>query len=81
NLTSISVADALSGVSYSIALSAAPPNSEAWSFIPSTTSDKMMLLGEAYWVAMSEPGILFGFTTTPVAPDMTWDLNHFTVIT
>jgi parallel beta-helix repeat protein len=75
NLTHMTVADALHGISYSVALSASPPNTSAWSVPPSADSAKDLLLGEAYWVAMSEPGILFGFTTTPVAHDMIWELN------
>ena len=69
------VATALSGVSYSVVLSPKPPNDVAWSVPPAGAGAKELLLGEAYWVAMGGPGILFGFTTTPVADDMTWDLN------
>lgn len=76
NLTGMSVANALYGISYSVALSASPPNAAAWSVPPGTAGTTMMYLGEAYWVAMGESGILFGFTTTPVADDMTWDLNQ-----
>ena len=70
------VADALSGVDYSMVLSPKPPNDVAWSVPPAVETDEKLLLGKAYWVAMSEPGILFGFTYTPVADDMTWDLNQ-----
>jgi hypothetical protein len=70
------VTTALSGVSYSVVLSPKPPNGVAWSVPPSGAGDKELLLGEAFWVAMGGPGILFGFTTTPVADDMTWDLNQ-----
>jgi len=70
------VTTALSGVSYSVVLSPKPPNDVAWSVPPAGAGEKYLQLGEAYWVAMGQPGILFGFTTTPVADDMTWDLNH-----
>jgi len=70
------VTTALSGVSYSVVLSPKPPNDVAWSVPPAGAGDKELLLGEAYWVAMGGPGILFGFTTTPVADDMTWELNQ-----
>jgi hypothetical protein len=70
------VATALPGVSYSVVLSPKPPNDVAWSVPPAGAGAKELLLGEAYWVAMGQPGILFGFTTTPVADDMTWDLNQ-----
>jgi hypothetical protein len=70
------VATALSGVSYSMVLSPRPPNDAAWSVPPAGASDKEVLVGQAYWVAMGESGKLFGFTYTPVASDMTWDLNQ-----
>lgn len=70
------VKTALSGVSYSMVLSPKPPNAEAWSVPPAVATDKELLLGKAYWVAMGAPGILFGFTYTPVASDMTWELNQ-----
>ncbi len=70
------VTTALFGVDYSRVLSPKPPNSEAWIVPPDEAGDKYLIVGEAYWVAMSQPGILFGFTTTPVADDMTWDLNQ-----
>jgi hypothetical protein len=70
------VTTALSGVSYSVVLSPKPPNDVAWSVPPAGAGAKELLLGEAYWVAMGGPGILFGFTTTPVADDMTWELNQ-----
>ena len=70
------VATALSGVSYSVVLSPVPPNDVAWSVPPSLPGVEYLQLGEAYWVAMGAPGILFGFTTTPVAVGMTWELNQ-----
>jgi hypothetical protein len=70
------VAIALTGVSYSMVLSPKPPNDVAWSVPPDPDTAHELLLGQAYWVAMGEPGILFGFTYTPVADDMTWDLNQ-----
>jgi parallel beta-helix repeat protein len=70
------VENALTGVSYSVVLSPKPPNDVAWSVPPAGAGAKELLIGEAYWVAMGGPGILFGFTTTPVADDMTWDLNQ-----
>ncbi|MDH4268917.1 MAG: right-handed parallel beta-helix repeat-containing protein [Dehalococcoidia bacterium] len=70
------VATALSGVSYSMVLSPKPPNDVAWSVPPAGAGDKEVLVGQAYWVAMGESGKLFGFTYTPVASDMTWDLNQ-----
>ena len=76
SLRAETVTTALSGVSYSVVLSPKPPNDVAWSVPPAGAGDKQLLLGEAYWVAMGGPGILFGFTTTPVADDMTWDLNQ-----
>jgi len=76
SLEAETVTTALSGVSYSVVLSPKPPNDVAWSVPPAGAGDKELLLGEAYWVAMGGPGILFGFTTTPVSDDMTWDLNQ-----
>jgi len=70
------VTTALSGVDYSFVLSPKPPNAEAWSVPPDAADDRFLKVGEAYWVAIGEPGILFGSTTTPVANDMTWDLNR-----
>jgi hypothetical protein len=70
------VADALSGVDYSMVLSPKPPNDEAWSVPPSGANATDLQLGKAYWLAMAAPGILFGSTYTPVAYDMTWDLNQ-----
>jgi len=70
------VTTALTGVDYSMVLSPKPPNDVAWSVPPAGAGVTYLQLGEAYWVAMGEPGILFGFTTTPVASDMTWDLNQ-----
>ena len=70
------VTTALTGVEYSMVLSPKPPNDVVWSVPPSGAGVTYLQLGEAYWVAMAEPGILFGFTTTPVASDMTWDLNQ-----
>jgi hypothetical protein len=70
------VATALTGVSYSMVLSPKPPNDVAWSVPPYEADAKELLLGKAYWVAMGEPGILYGFTLTPVASDMTWKLNQ-----
>lgn len=76
SLEAETVSIALFGVNFSRVLSPSPPNSEAWIVPPDAAGDKYMVVGEAYWVAMSQPGILFGFTTTPVADDMTWDLNR-----
>lgn len=70
------VATALTGVEYSMVLSPKPPNDVAWSVPPSGAGVTDLQLGEVYWVAMGEPGILFGFTLTPTASDMTWDLNQ-----
>jgi hypothetical protein len=70
------VADALSGVGYSMVLSPKPPNDVAWSVPPSGANVTSLQLGKAYWLAMAAPGILFGSTYTPVASDMTWDLNQ-----
>jgi len=70
------VKTALTGVSYSMVLSPKPPNAEVWSVPPYEADAKKLLLGKAYWVAMGEPGILYGFTYTPVASDMTWELNQ-----
>jgi parallel beta-helix repeat protein len=70
------VATALSGVAYSMVLSPKPPNDEAWSVPPSGANVTDLQLGKAYWLAMAAPGILFGSTYTPVADDMTWDLNQ-----
>jgi len=69
-------ATALTGVEYSMVLSPKPPNAEAWSVPPEEADDMELLLGKAYWVAMGEPGILYGFTYTPVASNMRWDLNQ-----
>ena len=76
SLEAQNVTTALTGVDYSMVLSAKPPNDEAWSVPPDNATEKKLQLGEAYWVAMGEPGILFGFTTTPVTDDMIWDLNQ-----
>jgi len=70
------VATALTGVEYSMVLCPKPPNDVAWSAPPAGADVTYLQLGEVYWVAMPEPGILFGFTLTPVANDMTWDLNQ-----
>jgi len=70
------VATALSGLSYSVALSPKPPNETAWSVPPAAAGSTYLQLGEAYWVAMSATGKLFGYTYTPVSPDMTWELNQ-----
>ena len=70
------VATALTGVDYSMVLSPKPPNDATWSVPPDEDDDHELLLGQAYWVAMGESGKLFGFTYTPVASDMTWDLNQ-----
>jgi len=75
NFKGMTVADALNSVDYSVVLSASPPNAASWSVPPATTST-FMQLGEAYWLGMGQPGILFGHTTTPVAYDMTWELNQ-----
>lgn len=76
SLKAETVSTTLFGVNFSRVLSPSPPNSEAWIVPPDAAGDRYMVVGEAYWVAMSQPGILFGFTTTPVADDMTWDLNQ-----
>lgn len=70
------VETALTGVEYSMVLSPKPPNDVAWSVPPSGADVTYLQLGEACWVAMAETGKLFGFTYTPVADDMTWDLNQ-----
>lgn len=75
NFTEMAVVDALYNVDYSVVLSASPPNAESWS-VPPEDEGKSMEFGEAYWLAMGQPGILFGYTTTPVATDMTWGLNQ-----
>jgi parallel beta-helix repeat protein len=76
SLNKTSVKTALSGVDYSMVLSPKPPNDVAWSVPPSGENEKSLQLGKAYWVAMAEPGILYGFTYTPVASDMRWELNQ-----
>jgi len=76
SLQAETVATALSGVDYSRVLSPRPPNSEAWIVPPDGADDRFMKVGEAYWVSVGQPGILSGMTTTPVADDMTWDLNQ-----
>jgi hypothetical protein len=70
------VATALSMVSYDVVLSPVPPNMLWWSVPPSLPGSVLLLTGEAYWVGMGAPDILFGFETTPVPYWMTWDLNH-----
>jgi hypothetical protein len=70
------VATVLTGVDYSMVLSPKPPNDAAWSVPPDPDTAHDLLLGQAYWVAIGESGKLFGFTYTPVASDMTWDLNQ-----
>ncbi len=76
SLQAETVTTALSGVDYSFVLSPKPPNAEHWSVPPYAADDTFLEVGEVYWVAMSEPGSLFGITTTPVADDMIWDLNQ-----
>jgi hypothetical protein len=76
SLSKMSVSTALSGLTYSVALSPKPPNAQAWSVPPADAGTTYLQLGEAYWVAMGAPGKLFGFTYTPVAVDMTWELNQ-----
>jgi hypothetical protein len=76
SLTAQTVKTALSGVKYSMVLSSKPPNDAAWSVPPSGEGDEHVLVGKAYWVAMGESGKLFGFSYTPVASNMTWDLNQ-----
>jgi len=76
NLEQQGVVTALSGVDYSVVISPKPPNAEQWSITPDTADGKYLQLGEAYWVGMPGEGTLFGHTTTPVADDMTWDLNQ-----
>ena len=76
SLEEISVAAALSGVSYSVVLSPRPPNETAWSVPPDLPASKYLQIGEAYWVAVAAPGKLFGYTTTPAPVDMIWDLNR-----
>ncbi len=75
SLDAISVDTALSGIDYSVARSAAPPNNQSWNVPTGNPAETMMCVGEAYWVAVSNSEILFGYTTTPVSDDMTWDLN------
>jgi len=70
------VATALAGADYAMVLSPKPPNDVAWSVPPEGADVTYLQLGKAYWVAMGEPGMLFGSTYTPVASDMTWDLNQ-----
>lgn len=72
----MSVATALSGVSHSVVISPKPPNAETWSVPPADAEVTYLELGEAYWVAMSASGKLFGYTYTPAAIDMTWELNQ-----
>ena len=76
SLSKMSVATALSGVDYSVVLSPKPPNDVAWSVPPSSATTSELQLGEAYWVAMSGTGVIFGYTYTPVPSDMTWELNQ-----
>jgi hypothetical protein len=76
SLQAETVATALTGVEYSMVLSPKPPNDAAWSVPPAIATTEKLLLGRAYWVAMGEPGKLYGFTYTPVAGDMTWELNQ-----
>jgi len=76
SLQAQSVATALSGVDYSFVMSPRPPNAEAWIVPPDAAGDRSLKVGEAYWVAMGQPGILFITTTTPVPDDMVWDLNQ-----
>ncbi|MFP3898150.1 MAG: hypothetical protein ACLFVD_02445 [Dehalococcoidia bacterium] len=76
SLSKMSVATALSGVDYSVVLSPKPPNDVAWSVPPSSATTSDLQLGEAYWVAMSGTGVIFGYTYTPVPSDMTWELNQ-----
>ena len=71
--TGMTVVDALNKVDYSVVISPSP-NAVSWSVPP--LDKESMELGEAYWLGMGQPGILFGHTTTPVANDMTWGLNQ-----
>jgi len=77
SLTSMTVANALSGVTYNVLVSPSPPNAApSWSVPPSDAGVKELELGEVYWLAMSQAGFLFGFTTTPVLDTMIWELNQ-----
>jgi len=50
-------------------------NPESWSY-PPAFGTKELLPGRAYWVAMSADGTLMCSESTPVADDMTWELNQ-----
>jgi len=50
-------------------------NPASWSYPPAATF-KLLLPGRAYWVAMSADGTLMCFDGTPVADDLTWQLNQ-----
>ena len=76
SLEKMSVATGLSGVAHSVVISPKPPNAETWSVPPADADVTYLELGEAYWVAMSASGKLFGYTYTPAAIDMTWELNR-----
>jgi parallel beta-helix repeat protein len=75
SLRAKTVENALPGVSYDVVLSPAPPNDMGWN-VPPGADVTYLQLGEAYWVAMGEPDTMWGLTTTPVADDMTWELNQ-----
>lgn len=49
-------------------------NPVSWSY-PPAAGNKLLLPGRAYWVAMSADGTLMCFDGTPVADDLTWQLN------
>ncbi|GAH92331.1 unnamed protein product, partial [marine sediment metagenome] len=74
NFRGMAAGKALHNVDYSVVISPSPPNAVPWS-LPSRVPT-FMRVGEAYWLGMGQPGILFGRTTTPVADDLIWDLNH-----
>jgi len=75
NFRKMNVENALNNVDYSVVISPFPPNAVSWS-VPPLSKIRFMRVGEAYWVAMGEPGILFGRTTTPVADNLIWELNQ-----
>ena len=69
------VEDGLSSLGAATVVNSPGANPVSWSY-PPASEGKQLLPGRAYWVAMSADGTLMCFEGTPVADDLTWDLNQ-----
>ncbi|HUV56183.1 MAG TPA: right-handed parallel beta-helix repeat-containing protein [Dehalococcoidales bacterium] len=68
------VEDGLSSLGAATVVNSPGANPISWSY-PPAAGNKLLLPGRAYWVAMSAAGTLMCFDGTPVADDLTWQLN------